>query len=116
MQRNLADFRTTKSFLEKLCALTFLQRFNDGKKRQMDTTLATELNGRYNKVVANGRSILRERGGKKKNDTNNILEIRRRWASVHLSRGNNTIKLIYSAEEVAFFLFSLFIEKQVRNC
>lgn len=57
-------------------------------------------------MVANGRSILRERGGgRKKNDTNNILEIRRLWASVHLSRGNNTINLIYSAAEVASFLF-----------
>lgn len=93
--------------------LILLQQFNENEEGKVDprtatekwTTFATELNGRYNKVAANGRSILRERRVEKKNDTNSILEIRRLWASVHFSGGNNTINLIYSAEEVASFFF-----------
>lgn len=55
------------------------------------TAFASRLNGRYNKVTANGRSILREW----KKTILIVSSIRYLRRSVYLSRGNNTKNVVY---------------------
>lgn len=64
------------------------------------TAFASRLNGRYNKVTANGRSILREW----KKTILIVSSIRHLWRSAYLSRGNNTKNVVYHRGSDFFFI------------